>query len=188
MGHRWGTEVYICFSASFSFFKWSSVLHTFTVPLSWYHLVLMQSRRRLEKRIYIPLPNLETRKELIRINLRTVEAYYITLMLCCLLSFLANPFTDLVMEWNMNTWIVLFWVEAAKTKWSVVWHHAGVPWCEHRWSGQRDRRVQWRWLDKCVPWCFSEWYETQNSRKDAWWDQEDVQRWDFQGPCCNVWF
>jgi len=41
----------------------------------------MQSRRRLEKRIYIPLPNLESRKELIRINLRTVEAS------CLLLSF-----------------------------------------------------------------------------------------------------
>ncbi|KAG5008865.1 hypothetical protein JHK87_017380 [Glycine soja] len=31
-------------------------------------------RRRLEKRIYIPLPNFESRKELIRINLKTVEA------------------------------------------------------------------------------------------------------------------
>ncbi|KAG0488870.1 hypothetical protein HPP92_007512 [Vanilla planifolia] len=30
-------------------------------------------RRRLEKRIYIPLPNFESRKELIRINLRSVE-------------------------------------------------------------------------------------------------------------------
>lgn len=30
-------------------------------------------RRRLEKRIYIPLPNFESRKELVRINLRTVE-------------------------------------------------------------------------------------------------------------------
>ncbi|KAF1859588.1 hypothetical protein Lal_00010172 [Lupinus albus] len=33
-------------------------------------------RRRLEKRIYIPLPNFESRKELIRINLKTVEASY----------------------------------------------------------------------------------------------------------------
>ncbi|KAG5523365.1 hypothetical protein RHGRI_035251 [Rhododendron griersonianum] len=32
-------------------------------------------RRRLEKRIYIPLPNSESRKELIRINLRTVEIF-----------------------------------------------------------------------------------------------------------------
>ncbi|GMH17671.1 hypothetical protein Nepgr_019512 [Nepenthes gracilis] len=30
-------------------------------------------RRRLEKRIYIPLPNFESRKELIRINLKSVE-------------------------------------------------------------------------------------------------------------------
>ncbi|KAJ0076118.1 hypothetical protein Patl1_34386 [Pistacia atlantica] len=30
-------------------------------------------RRRLEKRIYIPLPSFESRKELIRINLKTVE-------------------------------------------------------------------------------------------------------------------
>ncbi|KAK9229237.1 hypothetical protein WN944_022196 [Citrus x changshan-huyou] len=30
-------------------------------------------RRRLEKRIYIPLPNFESRKELIKINLKTVE-------------------------------------------------------------------------------------------------------------------
>ncbi|WJX50346.1 Katanin p60 ATPase-containing subunit A1, variant 2 [Trifolium repens] len=30
-------------------------------------------RRRLEKRIYIPLPNFESRKELIRISLKTVE-------------------------------------------------------------------------------------------------------------------
>ncbi|KAL2462740.1 Katanin p60 ATPase-containing subunit A1 [Forsythia ovata] len=30
-------------------------------------------RRQLEKRIYIPLPNFESRKELIRINLKTVE-------------------------------------------------------------------------------------------------------------------
>jgi katanin p60 ATPase-containing subunit A1 len=30
-------------------------------------------RRRLEKRIYIPLPKFESRKELIKINLRTVE-------------------------------------------------------------------------------------------------------------------
>ncbi|KAK7349163.1 hypothetical protein VNO77_06310 [Canavalia gladiata] len=30
-------------------------------------------RRRLEKRVYIPLPNFESRKELIRINLKTVE-------------------------------------------------------------------------------------------------------------------
>lgn len=35
---------------------------------------LMYCRRRLEKRIYIPLPNFESRKELIRINLKTVEA------------------------------------------------------------------------------------------------------------------
>ncbi|KAH7565139.1 hypothetical protein JRO89_XS09G0143200 [Xanthoceras sorbifolium] len=33
-------------------------------------------RRRLEKRIYIPLPNFESRKELIRINLKTVELPY----------------------------------------------------------------------------------------------------------------
>lgn len=33
----------------------------------------MQYRRRLEKRIYIPLPSFESRKELIRINLKTVE-------------------------------------------------------------------------------------------------------------------
>ncbi|XP_010245156.1 PREDICTED: uncharacterized protein LOC104588778 [Nelumbo nucifera] len=33
-------------------------------------------RRRLEKRIYIPLPKFERRKELIRINLRTVEVIY----------------------------------------------------------------------------------------------------------------
>ncbi|MED6218868.1 Katanin p60 ATPase-containing subunit A1 [Stylosanthes scabra] len=32
-----------------------------------------RSMRRLEKRIYIPLPNFESRKELIRINLKTVE-------------------------------------------------------------------------------------------------------------------
>lgn len=38
------------------------------------NLMLMLSRRRLEKRIYIPLPNFESRKELIRINLKTVEA------------------------------------------------------------------------------------------------------------------
>ncbi|WJX15599.1 Katanin p60 ATPase-containing subunit A1 [Trifolium repens] len=30
-------------------------------------------RRRLEKRIYIPLPNFESRKGLIRISLKTVE-------------------------------------------------------------------------------------------------------------------
>ena len=35
--------------------------------------LLTQCRRRLEKRIYIPLPNFESRKELIRINLKTVE-------------------------------------------------------------------------------------------------------------------
>lgn len=34
---------------------------------------MIQCRRRLEKRIYIPLPNYESRKELIRINLKTVE-------------------------------------------------------------------------------------------------------------------
>ncbi|KAA3457182.1 katanin p60 ATPase-containing subunit A1 [Gossypium australe] len=35
-------------------------------------------RRRLEKRIYIPLPNFESRKELIRINLKTVEVNILT--------------------------------------------------------------------------------------------------------------
>lgn len=43
-------------------------------------------RRRLEKRIYIPLPNFESRKELIKINLRTVEvsgqcSYYLDVIL-----------------------------------------------------------------------------------------------------------
>lgn len=33
----------------------------------------------MEKRIYIPLPNFESRKELIRINLRSVE---VDLLLC----------------------------------------------------------------------------------------------------------
>ncbi|KAE9453440.1 hypothetical protein C3L33_14612, partial [Rhododendron williamsianum] len=37
-------------------------------------------RRRLEKRIYIPLPNSESRKELIRINLRTVEVMWFCYM------------------------------------------------------------------------------------------------------------
>jgi hypothetical protein len=32
-------------------------------------------RRRLEKRIYIPLPSSESRKSLININLRTVEVW-----------------------------------------------------------------------------------------------------------------
>lgn len=35
--------------------------------------ILDSLRRRLEKRIYIPLPNFESRKALININLKTVE-------------------------------------------------------------------------------------------------------------------
>ena len=38
-------------------------------------------RRRLEKRIYIPLPNFESRKELIRINLKTVEVNQVPIQL-----------------------------------------------------------------------------------------------------------
>lgn len=43
-----------------------------------FYLFFMECRRRLEKRIYIPLPNFESRKELIRINLKTVEVNILT--------------------------------------------------------------------------------------------------------------
>lgn len=66
------------------FYLYSLFLSWGLIPLPWYVymnnlvficdlMVVMQFRRRLEKRIYIPLPNLESRKELIRINLKTVE-------------------------------------------------------------------------------------------------------------------
>jgi SpoVK/Ycf46/Vps4 family AAA+-type ATPase len=45
------------------------------------YLVHGQFRRRLEKRIYIPLPNEEGRRELVRINLKDVEVF-LTQLLC----------------------------------------------------------------------------------------------------------
>lgn len=45
------------------------------------YLVHGQCRRRLEKRIYIPLPNEEGRRELVRINLKDVEVF-LTQLLC----------------------------------------------------------------------------------------------------------
>jgi AAA+ superfamily predicted ATPase len=43
------------------------------ILIYFYKMFLTIIRRRLEKRIYIPLPKFESRKELIKINLRTVE-------------------------------------------------------------------------------------------------------------------
>lgn len=53
---------------------WNGVhLKFFSTVIYMNYMLFYECRRRLEKRIYIPLPNLESRKELIKINLRTVE-------------------------------------------------------------------------------------------------------------------
>jgi katanin p60 ATPase-containing subunit A1 len=49
------------------------MLYSIVITLALSNVMSMQCRRRLEKRIYIPLPKFESRKELIRINLKTVE-------------------------------------------------------------------------------------------------------------------
>ena len=58
----------------------STTVTIFMLPFLWhiwffYSLNLDWLRRRLEKRIYIPLPSFESRKSLISINLRTVEVW-----------------------------------------------------------------------------------------------------------------